>query len=827
MDAKGFLKEITSSQDYRGQICGEQIIPARPPRYGQLTGALAETLAASLREAGIQGLYSHQAAAVDLVRQGKNIVVVTGTASGKTLCYNLPVLEAWLQDPESRALYLFPTKALAQDQLKGLRRLTEGWPQAPVMGTYDGDTPPAPRKKLRDEGRIILTNPDMLHQGILPKHTAWGDFFAHLRFVVIDEIHVYRGVFGSQVAGVLRRLQRLCRHYGAQPVFICTSATIANPREHAETLLGQEVVPVTEDGAPASEKHIILWNPALLEATGGVRRSANLEAAELMATLVARRIPTITFTRARVVAELIYRYTVERLQQMSPSAARLVRPYRGGYLPEERREIEEQLFTGRLLGVTSTNALELGIDIGSLEACIIVGYPGTIASFWQQAGRAGRGDLPSLVIFVGLNAPIDQYLLRYQDYLFGKNPEAAVIDPGNPHILLGQLRAAAYEAPLTGRDLAAFGKFAPAVKGLLEEAGEVNPVKGKAYWRGHGFPAGQVNLRNISENTFTILDEESGKAIGTMDEDSAYLQLYTQAVYMHEGETYFVRQLDLDKKVAYTHKAELDYYTQSVSETQIRLAGEEMRKKWRVAEVFFGPVEVMTKPYLFRKIKFTTRESLGFGPIDLPVRTMETCAFWLQPGLELLNRLKEMGRDPMEGLLGVANVLIEVLPLRVMTDPGDLGATVDLANTGRPAIFLYDKYPGGVGFAQRIYEMVEEVFTDALALIAACSCEDGCPSCVGSPVPPASQLDPETTPRGRIPDKEAALVILHDLLEREPYIPKRPRRELSLTGGEGRGEAGGEEEDEVPPFIPLPEKIESRIRRQLKGLQEKTEKMRR
>src|SRR5690554_5041744 len=611
MDVKGFIKEITSDRDYRGQISGEQIIPARPPRYGQLATPMPEMVAAGLKEAGIDELYSHQAAAVDLVRRGRNIVVVTGTASGKTLCYNLPVLEAWLRDHDSRALYLFPTKALAQDQLKGLRRLTEGWPQAPVMGTYDGDTPPSPRKKLRDEGRVILTNPDMLHQGILPKHTAWGDFFAHLRFVVIDEIHVYRGVFGSQVAGVLRRLQRLCRHYGVQPVFICTSATIANPREHAENLLGQEVVPVTEDGAPASEKHIILWNPALLEAAGGVRRSANIEAAELMATLVARRIPTITFARARVVAELIRRYTVERLQQMSPSTARLVRSYRGGYLPEERREIEEQLFTGRLLGVTTTNALELGIDIGSLEACIIVGYPGTIASFWQQAGRAGRGDLPSLVFFLGLNAPIDQYLIRYENYLFEKNPEAAVVDPNNPHIMMGHLRAAAYEAPLSNKDGAEFGKYAPAVKELLQEAGEVVSMRGLTYWKGRGFPAGQVNLRNICEYTFNIFDEDSKKVIGTMDEDSAYQQLYSQAVYLHDGEVYFVRLLDTEERVAYVHQADLDYYTQSITEVQIRLTEEEMKKEWGRARVGFGAVEVMTKPYLFRKIKFAIRKMLG------------------------------------------------------------------------------------------------------------------------------------------------------------------------------------------------------------------------
>jgi len=825
MDVEGFIKEMTSAREYQGQVSGRRVISARPPVYGRLSEPLPGILASSLSRRGIKRLYSHQAQAVELVDKGLSIVVVTGTASGKTLCYNLPVLKEWLQDNDSRGLYLFPTKALAQDQLKGLNRLTEGWPAAPVMGTYDGDTPPAPRKRLRDEGRIILTNPDMLHQGILPKHTAWGDFFAHLRFVVIDEIHVYRGVFGSQVAGVLRRLNRICRHYGAQPVFICTSATIANPREHAEALLGKTVEPVENDGAPRSEKHILLWNPARLDSGETVRRSANIEAAGLMAALVARRIPTITFTRARVVAELIRRYLQERLQQTAPSVAGMVRSYRGGYLPEERREIEEQLFTGRLLGVTTTNALELGIDIGSLEACIIVGYPGTIASFWQQAGRAGRGEGPSLVAFVGLNAPIDQYLLKYQDYLFGKNPEAAVIDPGNPHIMLGHLRAAAYEAPLTSRDLAAFGEFAPAVQSLLEEAGEVYSLQGRAYWRGRGFPAGQVNLRNISENTFTILDEDTGRAIGVMDEDSAYQQIYTQAVYMHEGETYFVRLLNCEEKVAYVHKAALDYYTQSVTEVQIRLTGEELQKKWRVTQVFFGSVEVMIKPYLFRKIKFSTRESLGFGSIDLPVRTMETSAFWLPTGLELLNRLKKLGRDPMEGLLGVANVLTEVLPLLVMADPGDMGSTVDLANTGRPAIFLYDKYPGGVGFAHRAYELVEEVFQAALKLISACPCKEGCPSCVGSPIPPTGQLDPETSPKGRIPDKEAALVILHDWLEKEPYVPRAPRRPLFPPVKNG---GSGEAEETVPtPFMPLPEKTELKIRRQLQKLQAKTEKARR
>lgn len=815
MRIEDILGEITASEGYRGQISSHRVFPATPALYGELSRPLVEELRVNLAAKGISRLYAHQVSALEKVRAGRNIVVVTGTASGKTLCYNLPVLEKWLKQKETRALYLYPTKALAQDQLKALHRLTEGLAVRPVAGTYDGDTSTASRKKLRDEGQIIMTNPDMLHQGILPKHPAWGSFFANLRFVVIDEVHVYRGVFGSNVANVLKRLQRICRHYGSDPVFICTSATIANPQEHAETLLGRSVDLVDQDGAPRSEKHFILWNPPYLDGTRTERRSANLEAADLMAMLIARRISTITFARARVVTELIYRYTQERLQRLRPSLVNSIRPYRGGYLPEERREIEEELFSGKLLGVTSTNALELGIDIGSLGACLIVGYPGTIASFWQQAGRVGRGELPSLVFFLGLNAPIDQYLLRYENYLFDKNPEAAVIDPYNPHIILGHLRAAAYEAPLSYRDEAEFGKFAPAVKGLLEEAGEVLSVHAKSYWRGKGFPAAQVNLRNISEHTFNIFEEESEKVIGTMDEDSAYQQLYTEAVYLHDGEAYFVHRLDLEERVAYVHKADLDYYTQSITEVQIRITEEEMKKEWRKSWVHFGMVEVMTKPYLFRKIKFATRESLGFGPIDLPTKTMDTCALWLTPELAVLNRVKALGRDPVEGILGLANVLTEVLPFLVMSDPMDIGSTVDLANTGAPTIFLYDKYPGGVGFAQRAYDVVEEVFKNALALITACECVEGCPSCVGSPLPPHSQLDPDTAAKGRIPDKEGALIILHELLELEPYIPKpKPAAGSPLTTGDSQEDVG-----EPPPFTPLPETMELRIRRQLQNLQ--------
>ncbi len=817
VNVEGFLNALTHDLSYRGQVVRHQVFPCRQPVFGRLAPPLPAALAQALEALGVKELYSHQATAVQQVRAGKNIVVVTATASGKTLCYNLPVLERFINEPGATALYLYPTKALAQDQQKGLLRLAERLDPMPVVGVYDGDTSVASRKKLRDQGQIILTNPDMLHQGILPKHAGWGRFFGQLRFVVLDEIHAYRGVFGSNVANVLRRLRRICAHYGSNPVFICTSATIANPREHAEALLGMAVEVVDNDGAPRGERHVILWNPPFLDAGKTERRSTNSEATWLMARLIRERIPTIAFGRARVVAELIYKYVVEELEKTHPALAQKVRAYRGGYLPAERREIERQLFSGELLGVTSTNALELGIDIGSLEACLVVGYPGTIASFWQQAGRAGRGGEPALVVFIGHNAPVDQYLMQHGEYLFEHSPENAVIDPDNPHILLGHLRAAVYEKPLTAADERIFGDYAGAIRELLEEAGEVAVVQGAGYWKGQGFPAAQVSLRNISENTFTIIDESAGnRSIGTMEEQSAWQQLYEQAIYLHEGETYFVRELNLEERIACVRKIDADYYTQAITEIQIRVTEREEEKPWRKARAFFGSAEVMVKPYLFRKIQFGGKDSLGFGSINLPPNTMETNAFWLCPPLAALRRVRDFGRDPIEGLLGIANVLTEVLPLFVMADPADVGSVVDQANNDVPAVFVYDKYPGGMGFAHRSYENIEELFQAALELIHSCPCADGCPSCVGSPIPPFSQLDPENTGKGRIPDKEAALVILHELLELEPYIP----RTVTVTAA-GTGLPAPVAEPLTQPVKRLPDRVELKVRQQLHMLQKK------
>ncbi|HKQ59325.1 MAG TPA: DEAD/DEAH box helicase, partial [Candidatus Eisenbacteria bacterium] len=493
----------------RGAIAHWETIPARPPRFGELTLPLPPPLADSLESRGITRLYTHQVQAIEALRGGLDVVVVTGTASGKSLCYHLPVLERLLGDPEATALYLFPTKALTQDQLKGLTRIATGHPdllRGLVAGVYDGDTQPATRRKLRETANVILSNPDMLHQGILPTHSKWARFLSRLTYVVIDEMHAYRGIFGSHVACVLRRLARLAAHYGATPRFVLCSATIRNPAELARGLTGRAVTVVDDDGAPRGEKHFVFWNPPFLDASRVERRSSNGEGCTLTSGLLEAGGQVITFTKSRVAAELVYRYARERLRRIEPGLEDAIRPYRGGYLPEERRKIEQALFSGALRGVISTNALELGIDVGGLDAAVLIGAPPTLASAWQQAGRAGRGGDPALAILIAYNDTVDQYLMRHPEYFFGRSPEAAVIDPHNPYILAQQLACAAYELPLSSEDAPAFGPQMREILGALEEAGETRAIDGRAYWAKTDFPAAGVNLRTISDNTYTILD---------------------------------------------------------------------------------------------------------------------------------------------------------------------------------------------------------------------------------------------------------------------------------------------------------------------------------
>ena len=789
MDAGTFIRRLGDKSFFDDQVVHVEALKERAAEHKDVPGGIVPGVAAALAGEGIGRLYSHQADAIAAVRGGRNIVIVSGTASGKTLCYTIPLVEAMIANPMTTGLCLYPTKALAQDQLRGLGKfqaadqpngaLAAGPSKGPgaefLAGTYDGDTPQSLRRKLRDGGNIILTNPDMLHQGILPNHARWNRFFTHLKYVVVDEVHAYRGVFGSHLANVLRRLRRICAHYGSSPQFICCSATIANPREHAERITGTSMDLIDNDGSPRGPKQFVMWNPPPLNSAargasdhwrvGGDRRSPLWEAVHLMTALVREGVQTITFVRTRLGAELIFKNCRDLLRKDSRRLADSVRAYRGGYLPEERREIERQLATREILGVASTNALELGIDIGTLDACVLVGYPGTIASLWQRAGRAGRGHDESVVFLVAMNAPIDQYLMVHSRYLFEQSPEQAVVDPDNPHIVVSHLKCAAHELPLSDTQAGGFGSYADVILGLLEEDNIVRHIDDHWYYASSEYPAAGVNLRNISGTVYTIQDDSAGeRVIGTMDEVSALSQLHDHAVYLHAADTYFVNRLDLEQKIAHVQRRDLDYYTQAVQTSQIRIDEAEQDEPWNAASVGFGEVTVTTSIPMFKKIRFHSRDSLGFEELELPPQSLETVAMWLAPDEESVEHLRDRDMVMGEALIGVANVLVEVAPIFVMCDTQDIGAVVDSSCLGRDAMFLHDRYPGGMGYARRILDRIGEILKTVRDVIEECGCPDGCPSCVGAAVTPFAMTDLDSSVRGRIPDKAAAKLLLARIL---------------------------------------------------------------
>jgi DEAD/DEAH box helicase domain-containing protein len=710
---------------------------------------------------GATALYSHQAQAINAALAGQNVVVATGTASGKTLCYNVAFLEAFLRDPRSRALYLFPTKALAQDQLRSLRALSQACCPNLYADTFDGDTPPALRSRIKRSAHLVLTNPDMLHLGILPNHASWAAFLKRLRYVVIDEAHVYRGVFGSQVANVIRRLRRLCTLYGSAPRFILASATIANPGELVERLIGLPVEVVKDDGAPRGPKEFVFWEPPLIDQATGTRRSANSEATLLFSQMVRAGLRNITFTKTRKVAELVYMYAREALQREAPHLAERISPYRAGYLPEERRRIERELFEGQLLGVTATTALELGVDIGDLEGTVLTGYPGTIASAWQQAGRSGRGREPSLSILVGLDSPLDQYLMRHPEAFFGKSPEHALINPGNPHILQQQLLCAAYEKPLSEEDEALFGPgYAEAVAGL-EAQGWLLPRQGRHYLSAAlSYPAEEVGIRSASREKYMVVDASQGfRLLETVEATIAFFQVHPGAVYLHQGESYLITRLDLAGRTAYAVPSDAGYYTQTKDLTDLHILETREEKAAGTTRAYLGRVQVTTQVVGFRKKRQFTEEVLGEEPLDLPPQSFETVALWFEVPQELGLRLGERGLDFPGGLHAAEHAAIGILPLLAMCDRNDIGglSTPSHPDTGGPAIFIYDAYPGGIGIAEWGYQRLEELWARTLEAVAACTCEAGCPSCVQSP-----KCGNNNQPL----DKEAARRILGALLGR-------------------------------------------------------------
>ena len=774
MDARAFLERLRTGRHYRGQMAALRCFPARPADWRTPQHALPDALCHLLRCAGVEHLYAHQAEALDAARAGQDIVICTGTASGKSLCYHLPVLAELLEGPDSRALYVYPAKALAYDQLGGLGELLAraGLATRIRPACYDGDTPAHQRPGIRRTANILLTNPDMLHQGILPYHAKWAGWLAGLQYVVLDEIHTYRGIFGSHVACVVRRLRRLCRHYGSSPQFICCSATLGNPRDLAERLVGRPMTLIDQDGSPRGRRWFVLWNPPLESvgrpvegATGPQvwRRSANAEAQELMQLLLEAGAGTITFCKARVVAELIYKYVVAALERRRPDLAQRVRPYRGGYLPSERREIEHKLFTGELRGVCTTNALELGIDVGSLDAAIIVGFPGTFCSLWQQAGRAGRRQDEALAILVAYDDPVDQYLMRNPDFLFGRPLEHAIIDPENPHILAAQLACAAFELPLSDEDLVEFGCTAGEVVRVLAEAGQVRSTGTQYYWHSSEFPAARTSLRTISNATFAIVDVTGNRneVIGQVDSISAPELVYPEAIYLHQGVTYIVRELDWPGRVARVERLDVDYYTQPVLADECRLGQQRLAGECRGGRRFFGDVTVRWQTVAFRKFKLYTQELIGQTVLDLPPQQIETVALWLQPPVHALEAVRAAGCTVHEALSGVRNLLTVSLPALAMCDRYDVGGIVNASQLGVSTIILYDRYQGGVGYARHGYEHCDALLKLAYDLVASCSCDDGCPACVGPPnlrVP--IHHDPDVGYGYVIPSRRAALVLL-------------------------------------------------------------------
>lgn len=759
MDTSAFLHHLTTEPNYSGQITHIEHIPPREANCAQLDKPLTSSLQNCLNEHGLLPLYTHQAEAVNNAQQGKNVIVATSSASGKTLCYNIAVLEAILTEKGSRALYLFPTKALAQDQLRGLRELfCPGLFKLEDFATFDGDTPQVERAEIRKRTKVILTNPDMLHVGILPNHQAWSGLLKHLRYVVVDETHTYRGVFGSHVACILRRLRRLCHLYGSNPQFICCSATIANPGEHAERLVGLPFVVVDNDGSPHGGKDFVFWNPPIIDEARSVRRSANSEATSLFTELVSGNIRSLTFARSRRLTELIYTYSRHRLAEANPALAKRIKAYRAGYLPQERRQIEQELFAGELLGVVATTALELGIDIGDLEATVLTGYPGSIASTWQQAGRSGRGRDGSLSFLIALDSPLDQYLMRHPDSFFHKSVENTLVNPCNPYILRAHLLCAAWELPLSGDDEKFFGSTLNQEKAELETQGILRERIRKWYLSPTiAYPAQSINIRSTSGESFALMDASTGCLLEMVEASVAFFQIHPGAIYLHQGESYLVTELDLTSRTAYALPTTASYYTQAKEITDLRIVRVIRDKSCRQIKVYLGEVEVTTTVVGFRKKAQFTEEVIGEESLDLPPQHFPTVALWFDLPPETMARLVKEQLDIAGGLHAAEHAAIAILPLFALCDRNDIGgvSTPFHPDTGRAQVFIYDGYPGGIGITEKGFDITEELWQATLKAITECPCQEGCPSCIQSP---------KCGNNNKPLDKKAAQVLLEGLL---------------------------------------------------------------
>ena len=784
-----------ASRDHTGEVLtAVRHFPAREAQWAEFPAWVHPNLISAYAAKGIRRPYTHQAAAAEAVHAGKNVVIVTPTASGKTLCYNLPILNAILENSDTRALYLFPTKALAQDQLAELYDLNQRLENCFGVFTYDGDTPADARKAIREKGHVVLTNPDMLHTGILPHHTRWTRLFENLRYIVIDELHTYRGVFGSHLCNVLRRLQRIARFYGREPQFICCSATIANPGELARRLLESDVEVLDANGAPAAEKTFVFYNPPVVNRALGIRRSYINESSRVAQEFLNRDLQTMVFANSRLHTEVLLTYLQQANRQL-PGKPETIRGYRGGYLPNERREIERGLRDGKIRGVVSTSALELGIDVGSLDTVVMAGYPGTIAATWQRAGRAGRRSGSSCAVLVASSAPLDQFIVRHPDYFFGNTPEHAFIQPDNLEILINHLKCAAFELPLAPDEK--FGDVdLPDLCARLAEASFLHLAGENFHWTHEAYPADTISLRSVTSDNFVIIDITGApNVIGEIDFPSALVFLHEKAIYLHGGQQHHVEHLDFKERKAYVKRVEVDYYTDAVRYTQVRVL--EIAEQARVSESprevpaarAHGDVLVRSQVVGFKKIKFFTNENIGDGKLELPENEMHTTSYWITLERPLLESLPFSVSERQSGMFGLLHALESVATLLLMCDRRDLGTAIGerppdasvgqtflsvpsldplsssdftpsrmedviSANTKEffePNLYLFDAYPGGIGFSEPLFQTHHPLVQKTRELISSCGCEQGCPSCVG----PAGDLAPRA--------KEAALAILDRL----------------------------------------------------------------
>ena len=726
------LARLLDSPRYQGQLTHVEHVPPRPARTAEWPAWVSPLLVDRLELAGITAPYAHQAAAADLAHGGAHVVLATGTASGKSLGYLLPIVSALVEDPRATALYLAPTKALAVDQLRAIRALTITQVRA---ATFDGDTPREDRDWVREHANLVLTNPDMLHRTVLPGHPRWGAFLRGLRYVVIDECHGYRGVFGSHVAQVLRRLRRVCAKYGASPTFVLASATVSSPEVAAARLVGAPVTAVTDDGSPRGPMEFALWEPPLTDPAAGVRRSSSAETADLLADCVVDGVRTIAFVRSRRGAEIIATQVRRLLQEVDPDLPGRVASYRAGYLPEERRKLEADLQSGRLLGVAATNALELGVDVSGLDAVLLAGFPGTVASMWQQAGRAGRRATESLAVFVARDDPLDTYLVHHPEALFGRPVEATVLDPDNEHILDPHLCAAAAELPITLGDLELFGPTTEARLADLVRRGLLRHRPTGWYWARRDRASDLADIRGTGGPPVRIVERSTGRLLGTVDAAASHGAVHDGAVYLHQGESYVVDELDLAHDVALVSAADPDYTTSAQDVTDIRIVETLRSVSWGESALHYGVVDVSNQVVGYLRKRIFTGEILGEEPLTLPPRELRTRAVWYTASLPLLARHGVEWADVPGAAHAAEHAGIGLLPLFATCDRWDIGgvSTALHEDTGLPTVFVYDGHPGGAGFAERGYTAGREHLRATREAIAGCACETGCPSCVQSP----------------------------------------------------------------------------------------------